>query len=114
MPGRPRFHLVLAAALFGAVAGCTTSGLTPAPSAPGGSTSPVNLTVGLGYLPSVQFAPFYLAQQSGAYRAAGLNVTFQNKISPDLVTLVGAGSLDIGVADGTDVIPAVSQGIPVR
>jgi NitT/TauT family transport system substrate-binding protein len=114
MPARLRFSLVVAVALVGAVAGCSTNGLTPAPSAPGGTTTPVNLTVGLGYLPSVQFAPFYLAQQAGYYQAAGLNVTFQNKISPDLVTLVGAGSLDIGVADGTDVIPAVSQGIPVR
>jgi NitT/TauT family transport system substrate-binding protein len=72
------------------------------------------LTVGLGYIPSVQFAPFYLADQAGYYRSAGLDVTFQNKIEADLVPLVGQGAIDIGVADGTDVIPAVSQGIPVR
>jgi len=79
----------------------TAQGLTP-------------LTVGLGYIPSVQFAPFYLADQAGYYRDAGLDVTFQNKIDPDLVTLVGQGSIDIGLADGTSLIPAVSQGIPVR
>jgi putative riboflavin transport system substrate-binding protein len=72
------------------------------------------LTVGLGYIPSVQFAPFYLAQQKGYYRDAGLTVTFQNKIDPDLVTLVGQGAVDVGLADGTSVIPAVSQGIPIR
>jgi NitT/TauT family transport system substrate-binding protein len=72
------------------------------------------LNVGLGYIPSVQFAPFYYAQQQGYYADAGLAVTFQNKIDPDLVTLVGQGALDVGVADGTSVIPAVSQGIPVR
>jgi NitT/TauT family transport system substrate-binding protein len=72
------------------------------------------LEVGLGYLPSVQFAPFYLAQQAGYYGEAGLEVTFENKIDPDLVTLVGQGALDLGVADGTSVIPAVSQGIPIR
>ena len=72
------------------------------------------LTVGLGYIPSVQFAPFYLADQAGYYRDAGLDVTFQNKIDPDLVTLVGQGSIDVGLADGTSLIPAVSQGIPVR
>jgi len=79
----------------------TAQGLTP-------------LTVGLGYIPSVQFAPFYLADQAGYYRDAGLDVTFQNKIDPDLVTLVGQGSIDVGLADGTSLIPAVSQGIPVR
>ena len=41
-------------------------------------------------------------------------MTFENKIDPDLVTLVGQGALDIGVADGTSVVPAVSQGIPIK
>jgi len=41
-------------------------------------------------------------------------VTFQNKIDPQLITLVGQGSIDVGIADGTSLIPAVSQGIPVR
>jgi NitT/TauT family transport system substrate-binding protein len=72
------------------------------------------LTVGLGYIPSVQFAPFYLAQQAGYYRDAGLEVTFQNTIDPNLITLVGQGAIDIGLADGTSLIPAVAQGIPVR
>ncbi|MDA8201326.1 MAG: ABC transporter substrate-binding protein [Chloroflexi bacterium] len=80
----------------------------------GVSGSVTHLTVGLGYIPSVQFAQFYLAQQAGYYRAAGLDVTFQNKIDPDLVVLVGQGNLDAGIADGTSVIPAVSQGIPIR
>jgi NitT/TauT family transport system substrate-binding protein len=76
--------------------------------------APTPLAVGLGFIPSVQFAPFYLADQAGYYRDAGLDVTFQNKIDPDLVTLVGQGGIDIGLADGTSVIPAVSQGIPIK
>ncbi len=93
-----------------ASAGSTTEP-TPVPTA---TPSPVALTVGLGFIPSVQFAPFYLADQAGYYAAAGLEVEFQNKIDPDLITLVGQGSIDIGLADGTSVIPAVSQGIPIR
>ena len=81
---------------------------SPTPSGP-----PVALTVGLGYIPSVQFAQFYLAEQAGYYRDAGLQVTIQNQIDPSLITLVGQGAIDIGVGDGTSVIPAVSQGIPV-
>ena len=81
----------------------------------GTSPDPVSvpLTVGLGYIPSVQFAQFYLADQAGYYTAARLAVTLQNKIDPDLITLVGQGAVDIGSGDGTSVIPAVSQGIPV-
>jgi NitT/TauT family transport system substrate-binding protein len=93
----------------------------PASAGPSGSQAPsptpaalVKLVVGLGYIPSVQFAQFYLADQAGYYRDADLEVEFQNKIDPDLVTLVGQGAVDIGISDGTSVVPAVSQGIPIR
>jgi NitT/TauT family transport system substrate-binding protein len=93
------------------------TGATPAAGSGGGASgsgSPTKLTVGLGFIPSVQFAQFYRAQQAGYYRDAGLDVTFENKIDPELITLVGRGTIDVGLADGTSVIPAVSQGIPVR
>jgi NitT/TauT family transport system substrate-binding protein len=77
-------------------------------------TAPPSLTVGLGYIPSVQFAQFYRAQNQGYYRDASLNVTFQNQIDPNLITLIGQGAVDIGLGDGTSVIPAVAQGIPIR
>ena len=84
------------------------------PASPTASTPRTALSVGLGYIPRVQFAPFYLAQQSGAYERAGLDVTIQNQIDPDLINLVGSGAVDIALADGTSVIPAVSNGIPIR
>jgi NitT/TauT family transport system substrate-binding protein len=84
------------------------------PSAPVTTDGLTSLTVGLGYIPSVQFAPFYRAQQEGYYESAGLAVTFQNEIDPNLVTLLGQGAIDIGMADGTSVIPAVAQEIPVK
>jgi putative riboflavin transport system substrate-binding protein len=100
-----------------APSGLASPASSPTPAAsPSPSPSPaaVKLTVGLGYIPSVQFAQFYLADQAGYYRDAGLEVTFQNKIDPELITLVGQGAVDVGIADGTSVIPAVSQDIPVR
>jgi NitT/TauT family transport system substrate-binding protein len=72
------------------------------------------LTVGLGYIPSVQFAQFYRAKVQGYYEAAGLDVTFQNGDDANLITLIAQGANDIGIADGTSVIPAVGQGIPIR
>ena len=77
-------------------------------------SEPTPLTVGLGFIPSVQFAQFYLAEEAGYYADAGLDVTFENKIDPELITLLARGAVDIGMADGTSLIPAVSQGIPVR
>jgi putative riboflavin transport system substrate-binding protein len=109
VPSRHPLIAGLAALLTMAVGACNVG--SPASQAPSAGTP---LTVGLGFIPSVQFAPFYLAQQKGYYRDAGVQVTFQNKIDPDLVTLVGQGAIDVGLADGTSVIPAVSQGIPIR
>lgn len=95
-------------AVIALLVGACSLGSTPS------ATPLTKLTVGLGYIPSVQFAQFYRAQQQGYYRAAGLDVEFQNGNDANLVTLVGQGALDIGVADGTSVIPAVGQGIPIR
>ena len=129
---RSRFLRLGAVAFSVALAGCGAAACpSPSPVAPsaapsagssatagsspaGASGSATSLTVGLGYIPNIQFAQFYLAQQLGYYRDAGLTVTFENKIDPDLIPLVGQGNLDIGIADGTDVIPAVSQGIPIK
>jgi NitT/TauT family transport system substrate-binding protein len=105
------------------VAACSSGG-TPSPSsassmstpssASPASAAPTKLNVGLGYIPSVQFAAFYRADQAGYYAAEGLTVTFQNAIDADLVPKVGAGTLDLGLSDGTSVIPAVSQGVPIK
>jgi len=103
---RPAVIALALAAVLGACAGGPTGSPTP--------TAMTALKVGLGYIPSVQFAPFYLAQQSGYYRDAGVEVTFQNGQDADIIPLVGQGGLDIGIADGTSVIPAVANGNPVR
>jgi NitT/TauT family transport system substrate-binding protein len=119
----PRFAAL--ATIILVVAACGGGGTSPAPSpsgcaTPAASASPTSgadertaLVVGLGYIPSVQFAQFYLAEERGYYRDAGLDVTFQNRIDPELITLLGQGAVDIGMGDGTSVIPAVSQRIPV-
>jgi len=123
LPSRLVVVGLIVAALFSA---CTGSSSAP-PSNPSsssvpptlgpsaqGSVAPTKLVVGLGYIPSVQFAQFYLAQQNGYYANAGLEVQFQNQIDPNLITLVGAGTIDIGIGDGTSVIPAASNAIPIQ
>ena len=105
--------LSLAVALAACGPSATTTAPSPSPSAEP-SQPPVALNVGLGYIPSVQFAPFYLAEQAGYYDAAGLDVTFRHGTDYDVIALVGEGDLDLGLADGTSVIPAVSNGIPIK
>jgi NitT/TauT family transport system substrate-binding protein len=106
---RPR-RLIVAIAIALVVAGCS-NGASPV-AVPG--VVPTKLTVGLGYIPSVQFAAFYRADQAGYYANEGLAITFQNEIDANLVPKVGANTLDLGLSDGTSVIPAASQGIPIK
>ena len=100
----------VAVAVVIAVAGACSAAGSPAPSTP----AQTKLTVGLGYIPSVQFAQFYRADQAGYYAAEGLEITFQNEIDANLIPKIGAGAVDLGLSDGTSVIPAVSQGIPIK
>ncbi|MEO8625409.1 MAG: ABC transporter substrate-binding protein [Candidatus Limnocylindrales bacterium] len=99
-----RLHLAVVSVVL-LVIGCGPGAPTAAPL--------TKLSVGLGYIPSVQFAPFYRAKVQGYYEAAGLDVTFHNGDDANLITLIARGTDDIGIADGTDVIPAVGQGIPI-
>jgi NitT/TauT family transport system substrate-binding protein len=99
----------------GAPGPTATPGPTPAGQTPTPYSGPLTkLTVGLGYIPSVQFAQFYRAEVQGYYDAAGLDVTFQNGNDATLITSIAQGTVDIGLADGTSVIPAVGQDIPIH
>jgi putative riboflavin transport system substrate-binding protein len=109
-PFRSRSRVLAAIAAAAVLVAACGSGASPSPSA----AARTPLVVGLGFIPSVQFAQFYLADQAGYYEAEGLEVTFLNEIDANLVPKVGQGQVDIGMSDGTSVIPAVSQGIPVR
>jgi NitT/TauT family transport system substrate-binding protein len=81
-----------------------------------GTTSDLQkVTIALGYIPDVQFAPFYLALNKGYYRDEGLDVTLRNGIVPDLIPQLGAGEggVNFAAVSGDEVIPARLQGIPV-
>ncbi|HEY4944936.1 MAG TPA: ABC transporter substrate-binding protein, partial [Candidatus Limnocylindrales bacterium] len=82
-PG-PRAVAGAALAALALVASACGGGVATAPIASPTPSAPVKLVVGLGYIPNIQFAQFYLADQAGYYRNAGLQVEFQNKIDPEL------------------------------
>ncbi len=72
------------------------------------------VTLALGYIPTVQFSPFYLAQQKGYYRDEGLDVEFRHGTVEDLLQVVGSGrDLQYAVASGDEMLVARSQGVPL-
>jgi NitT/TauT family transport system substrate-binding protein len=108
--------LLLFRQLAGGPNGSASSSATPTASqasgqpASQGSLRPVKLL--LGFQPDVQFAPFYLAQQAGYFRDAGLDVTIA--YSDNVLRLVAAGQAQVGVADATDVMIGRTSGIPIK
>ncbi len=73
-----------------------------------------NVKIGMGYIPNVQFVPFYVAEELGYYQEVGIEPTFDYAISTDLLKILGQGELDFVIASGDEVILAVDKDIPVK
>ena len=68
-----------------------------------------SVRVGLGYLPDVQFAPFYAALERGLYADERLSVEFQHGFASELYPLLAQGKLDFVVGDAEDVVTLRAQ-----
>ena len=71
------------------------------------------ISLGVGYIPNVQFAPLYVAQEKGFYAEEGLSVKIEYGFENDFVTLAALGKREFAVASGDQVILARSQGLPI-
>jgi NitT/TauT family transport system substrate-binding protein len=102
-----KLGLVLMAVSLVLLSACQGAGI-PIPSG-----SPTEVTLAMGYIPNVQFAPFYVAVNKGYFAEENLEIEFDYGMETDLLNLVGTDTLQFAVASGDQVILARSQGLPV-
>jgi NitT/TauT family transport system substrate-binding protein len=74
--------------------------------------TPVKL--GVGYIPNVQFAPFYVGIDQGFFAAEGIELSLDYGFENDYLKLVGTNDFQFMIGSGDQVVLGQAQGLPVR
>ncbi|WP_216395373.1 ABC transporter substrate-binding protein, partial [Arcanobacterium phocae] len=105
------FALISAVTAVLIMTGCSQA---PAEQAQPKNTEPDKVTIGLTYIPDVQFGPLYVALDKGYFADEGLDVTLRHHGAQEaLFGALEAGEEDIVFAGATEMMQARTQGLDV-
>lgn len=110
-----KLSTIVRATVIGASASLALGACTVGPGATqsgASSQGASDVTIGLTYIPNVQFAPVYVADSQGLYNDAGITPTVRHHGSDEgLFTALLAGQEDVVIASGDEAAVAASQGL---
>lgn len=73
------------------------------------------ITIALGYIPNVQFLPFYVAQEKGYFEEEGFKkVNLEYGTSSNVISLLAEGGIDLALTDGDSLIIAREKGFGIQ
>ncbi len=108
---KSRWTLLLLLTIAIGLVACGTSTATVPPTQEAKELRHVRL--GVGFIPNVQFAPFYVAQSKGFFADEGLEVEIEYGYENDFVALAAQGEREFAIASGDQIILARAQGLPI-
>ncbi len=118
----PRFQRPLTARLLRLItllalmltAACTPIAPEARSAAAPETQSPHPIALGVGFIPNVQFAPFYVGIEKGFFAENGIDLSMEYGFENDYLKLVATDEMQFMIASGDQLVLGRAQELPVR
>ena len=72
------------------------------------------IKLGVGFIPNVQFAPFYVGIEKGFFAEEGIDLSLDYGFENDYLKLVGTDALQFMIGSSDQLVLGQAQGLPVK
>ncbi len=105
--------LIMLVSAFWLAACATTPTTAPQTATPEPTPPLTEVNIVMGYVPHIQFAPFFVAEKKGYFAQAGIKVKYTWGFEAEGIKAVGANQAEFALLGGDQVLQARAQNIPL-